>query len=182
VVRGWLALPDWQQSAEYLAAHHAELHTPQATTVLDRIRAEDPGNRSVEVLAALLHPEFAGRGAVGYIYLTVGGVRGLTELIEAVATEPHLLAAVVRLVEAAAPLMRESPYNVVLLRAARLVLAGEPQRAREEIIAIRPTVPPGSRVLWVDRYQFLRQALPTHDAAFRWLREDIVHCGDPATE
>jgi hypothetical protein len=185
-VRGWLALSDWQQSAEYFATHHAELHTPQAAAVLDRIRAEDSDNqarpRVSNVFAALVHPDFAGRGAVGYTYLSAGSVGGLTALIHAVAAEPQLLAAAVRLVEAAAPFVQERAYNPVLLRAAQLVVSRQPVQARQEVIAIRPTVPTTQRVLWVDRYQSLRQALPEHAEAFWQLREDIVHCGDPATE
>jgi hypothetical protein len=190
VVRDWLAASDWEHSAEYFAGHHGTLNTPEAAAALARIRDEDPDNRTADILAALVDPDFAGQGTVGYAYLTADPVRGLTALIDEVTAQPQLLAGAVRLVEAAvavgpvqaaAPVIRESPYNAALLRAAQLVVAGDLTRAREEIVAVRPSVPPGQRVLWVDRYQSLRQALPEHDAAFRMLREDIVHCGDPAT-
>ncbi|HEY2794026.1 MAG TPA: hypothetical protein VGJ28_16790, partial [Micromonosporaceae bacterium] len=181
VVRGWLAISDWQQSAEYFAAHHAELHSASAAHAIDQIRTEDPDNAHVDILAALVHSDFAGSGSVGYTYLTTGPAHRLTAVIDAVAAQPHLLAPVTRLVAAAAPVVGESRYNVVLLGAAQLVVAGESEQARAEIISIRPSVPPGSRVLWVERFQSLRQAWPEHEAAFRELREDIVHCGDPAT-
>jgi hypothetical protein len=48
--------------------------------------------------------------------------------------------------------------------------------AREEVLAVRATIPAGERLLWVDRYKSLRDALPAHWGEFAILIEHIVRC------
>ncbi|WP_157562556.1 ferritin-like domain-containing protein [Micromonospora chokoriensis] len=180
VLREWLAIADWHRSAAYFADHHAELHTPEATAMLDHIRADEPDNRRADILAALIDPEFAGGGAIGYDYLT-GRPNGLPGLFRVLKERPSLLPPVTRLVEASAAAGAERDYHAVLLRAADLVVAGHPEQAQALVVGIRRTVSGGQRVLWVDRYRTLGKALPEHSKEFDDLRMEIINCGDTRT-